>query len=185
MAKKKPKSKPKSNVLYIGLAIAAVILIVYGLFTMSGTETPIDEDKEEERECPASCDDGVLYTKDTCSAATGYECENEIIAGMCGNTLCEEDIGENKFTCPTDCKPKSCTEKAECFDADPCTRDTCTQGFCANAPIYGECRTDPCEVDSECDDNLTCTRDRCIDGFCDNYLISNCIPLPEELERFR
>jgi len=55
--------------------------------------------------CPTSCDDGNAGTEDVCSAATNFFCENNPIAGACGNFVC--DLDENKCSCATDCGPCS------------------------------------------------------------------------------
>ena len=95
----------------------------------------------ETKACPASCDDGLSYTKDYCSADTNYECKHETIKNICGNQICEADNKENTFTCSVDCQRKACTESAQCDDKDPCTKDTCTQGFCYNVLVtQGPCK---------------------------------------------
>ena len=51
--------------------------------------------------CPISCDDRASCTEDYCSAATDYECVNEILKPCCGNKICE--IGEDYIRCSSDC----------------------------------------------------------------------------------
>lgn len=52
-------------------------------------------------ECPASCDDANICTRDLCSEQTGYRCLNEPVSPCCGNRRCE--TGESFETCPGDC----------------------------------------------------------------------------------
>lgn len=55
---------------------------------------------EEEKECPASCDDGNACTEDSCGEDTGYECMHEKIEPCCGDMVCDES---EKESCAEDC----------------------------------------------------------------------------------
>ena len=64
--------------------------------------------------CPASCDDGYLYTQDVCSKKTDYECSYTTIEKYCRNKICE--AGETYENCPEDCP--------SCDDNNKCTKDS-------------------------------------------------------------
>lgn len=74
--------------------------------------------------CPKTCDDGNGCTTDYCSKETGYLCQNVEKEGChCGNTVCEEELEENKCTCPRDCG--SCKGKVNEYVNYACVDDVC------------------------------------------------------------
>jgi hypothetical protein len=57
----------------------------------------------DEAGCPASCDDGMPCTNDTCSGLTDFKCAHETIYPCCGNGVCETNEEANNI-CPEDCE---------------------------------------------------------------------------------
>jgi len=107
--------------------------------------------------CPQSCNDGIISTKDYCSANTSYKCVSEPLPLFSGDGRC--DPGESQDS--SDC--------LNCDDLDICTRDvldynslSCKHvryeicvgdGYCQE----GENSTSPdCP---SCNDDNRCTRD--------------------------
>lgn len=67
--------------------------------------------------CPASCDDGVPCTVDTCNAA--YACVHQTNSSTCGpSQTCDAKKG-----CVDPAPPPMCPPS--CDDGNPCTVDTC------------------------------------------------------------
>jgi len=56
-----------------------------------------------------------------------------------------------------------CTTADDCEDNDPCTKDVCLEGGCANQSILG---CESCKEDDDCSDGDGCTQDECNDQIC-------------------
>jgi hypothetical protein len=84
---------------------------------------------EAEYSCPESCDDNNKGTEDVCSKETGFFCQHNPIANVCGNFLCESS--ENKCSCEEDCG--SCAGAAGNYMTYACVENDCLanlrQGF--------------------------------------------------------
>lgn len=61
-----------------------------------------------------------------------------------------------------------CTSNADCFDGDPCTRETCADGQCRPSEPVANCTSDdtPCQRAEQCDDGDPETMDGCLEGVC-------------------
>jgi hypothetical protein len=55
-----------------------------------------------EKTCPASCDDTIACTADSCSVQTNFECVHEIQKPCCGNGICEPNE-DSSNECLEDC----------------------------------------------------------------------------------
>jgi len=91
--------------IYLVTTMAILIAFILGFYfgkeffnKSVNAEVIVDEPTKE---CPASCDDRKICTKDICSADTNYECMNILISPCCDNSICEDR--ENSMSCPLDC----------------------------------------------------------------------------------
>ncbi len=91
----------KKTLIFIGIGIAVAALGVGVYFFLIPR-------------CPASCDDGYIYTQDVCSKETNYKCSYTTLEKYCRNKICE--AGETYETCPEDCP--------SCDDNNKCTKDS-------------------------------------------------------------
>lgn len=135
---------------------------------------------QDECDSDSDCDDGEVFTNDTCSG-TPKKCSNELI------TECKDNDGycpsacdyDNDNDCP---EPDECLKDSDCNDDDISTKDICsgTPKKCSNKKITGcisgddycpsDCEfdedkdcpePDQCSSDTDCDDNNACTEDSC------------------------
>ena len=93
------------------------------------------------------CPDDGLY----CNGVEGCDEGNDqcVSSGNpCAPNICDEANDT--------CREIECQTAAECNDDNPCTTDSCVEGFCVNEPTTGPC-----------DDGLYCTvNDTCINRAC-------------------
>ena len=99
------------------------------------------------------CDDGNNLPGDGC----GSDCRVEPY--MCGNDVCEPEIGESCNNCEEDCPDCECTTDGDCPMGQNCVNMVCRI---------------PCERNDDCPDGMVCIWDLCIlddiDALCGNGL---------------
>ncbi|MEE2779117.1 MAG: C-type lectin domain-containing protein [Myxococcota bacterium] len=120
----------------------------------------------------ASCDDADPCTlEDQCAAGvclgTPKSCPSAVEGEVC---ICAPETGE--CSCGVGCEVAG-----DCADQNPCSVDSCVDGFCAYEVIE-EC----CIASSECADGDLCTEDICDEGVCDNEPIPGCCVQPLDCE---
>ena len=83
---------------------------------------------EAQKQCTVSCDDSNSCTRDFCNAVYG-ECDHEVIAGCCGNKICDGS--------------ETCLESGPGADnSKACTVDCGTCTVVSNEPPAGWCTAD-------------------------------------------
>ncbi|MCK9420522.1 MAG: hypothetical protein M0R70_14215 [Nitrospirae bacterium] len=85
--------------------------------------------------CPASCDDGIDCTEDSCDVATGA-CVHTPLGSCCTSAA---DCNDNNI-CTTDAcghtaVANCCVTAADCEDNNVCSTDTCVAAKCVHTPI--------------------------------------------------
>ena len=129
---------------------------------------------------PTPCNDGDECTDDSCDPAAG--CVFSL-----NEAPCDDD---NLCTLQDHCEQGQCVggEELLCDDGDPCTDDSCLDGFgCTFVLSEAPCDDgDPCTeqdtcslgacsgIPKDCDDENPCTDDSCgLDGVCQNLAVQD------------
>jgi hypothetical protein len=136
--------------------------------------------------CPASCDDGVACTSDSCVAGS---CLHEADDGACsGGERCNPVLGCVPTRCASD---PECSDGLYCNGAERCDASAPGTGCVAGAPIAcndgAGCTMDACDEDTDrcvstpndaaCADTVDCTVDSCSPG--GSIDASGCVHTPD------
>ncbi len=95
--------------------------------------------------CPASCDDAIPCTRDSCVEG---RCAHEVDDTLCPGERCNVTMG---------CVPIVCSSAAECDDGDRCNgAERCMPGSGTPTGCV------PPEAPLDCNDRVNCTDDSCV-----------------------